>query len=170
MNIEQSDISGCAEREARAHCSSWEIVPESGNIEGVYVAKPTIGNALKAMRGRHFKVSSGVGEMSKLGKKHVQRACSMLKQVLMQNCVDSGALTLAYDILATMPTEFKSGKWTEERFLTAMRTAGVDCPRELPRKAHVKPNEALSKEKPRMIITSGDEGVVRHRRLMCGLF
>ncbi|CAE7838719.1 unnamed protein product, partial [Symbiodinium microadriaticum] len=162
MNIEQSDISGCAEREARAHCSSWESVPESGNIEGVYVAKPTIGNALKAMRDRHFKITSGVGEMSKLGKKHVQRDCSMLKQVLMQSCVDSGALTLAYDILATMPTEFKSGKWTEERFLTAMRTAGVDCPRELPRKAHVKPNEALSKEKPRMIITSGDEGVVRH--------
>ncbi|CAE7242112.1 ACS [Symbiodinium sp. CCMP2592] len=139
QNLEQSEFSGCAPKEARAHCSSWESVPESGNIPGVYVAKPTIGNALKAMKDRHFKVASGVGEMTKVGKKHVQRACSMLKQVLMESCVDSGALALAYDILETMPTEFKSGKWTEERFLTA-----------------------LSKEKPRMIITSGDEGVARH--------
>ncbi|CAE7831081.1 unnamed protein product [Symbiodinium sp. CCMP2592] len=86
--------------------------------------------------------------MSSLGKKHVQRACSLIKQQLMESCVDSGALALAFDILATIPEEYKSGKWTEER--------------ELKRKAHVKPNEALSQEKPRMIITSGDEGVVRH--------
>ncbi|CAE7945643.1 unnamed protein product, partial [Symbiodinium sp. KB8] len=162
MNLEKSEIEGCASREQRAHCASWEPVPESGNIPGVFVAKPTIGNALKAMKGRHFKIASGVGEMTKVGKRHIQRVCSMLKQVLMQERVESGALALAFDILSTLPSEFKSGKWTEERFLTALRTAGVDCPRELPCKAHVKPNEALSKEKPRRIITSGDAGVVRH--------
>ena len=161
-NLEESEISGCAAREARARCASWEPVPESGNIPGVHVAKPTIGNSLKAMRDRHFKVGSGVGVMTALGKRHIQRACSLIKQQLMQSCVDSGAITLAFDIRETLPQEFKSGKWTEERFLTALRVAGVDAPRELPRKAHAKPNEALSKEKPRMIITSGDEGVVRH--------
>ena len=43
-----------------------------------------------------------------------------------------------------------------------MRLAGVDAPRELRRELRVKPNEALSKEKPRAIITSKDAGVVRH--------
>ncbi|CAE7853361.1 unnamed protein product, partial [Symbiodinium necroappetens] len=81
---------------------------------------------------------------------------------LMESCVDSGALAFAFDVLEALPTEFKSGKWTEERYNLAMRAAGLDMPKELKRKAHVKPNEALSKEKPRMIITSGDEGVVRH--------
>ncbi|CAE7283713.1 unnamed protein product, partial [Symbiodinium necroappetens] len=120
LNLEESEISGCATREARAHCASWEPVPESGNIPGVYVAKPTIGNSLKAMRDRHFKVGSGVGVMTALGKRHIQRACSLIKQQLMQSCVDSGAITLAYDILETLPQEFKSGKWTEERRMGEM--------------------------------------------------
>ncbi|CAE7682915.1 unnamed protein product [Symbiodinium microadriaticum] len=168
-NLEHSDIPGCSEKERRAHCASWEAVPESGNIPGVHVAKPTIGNALKAMRDRHFKIGAGVGVMTTKGKKHVQRACSLVKQALMESCVDSGALAFAFDVLEALPTEFKSGKWTEERYNLAMRAAGLDMPKELKRKAHVKPNEALSKEKPRMIITSGDEGVVRHI-LDSGLF
>ena len=149
-------------KEIRAHCGTWEPVPDSGNIDRVFVARPTIGNALKAMKDRHFKLGAGVGEMTELGKRHVQRAASVVKQHLLQNCVENGALAHAFDIMSVVPEEYKSGKWTEERFLTAMRLASVDVPRELKHELHVKPHEALSKAKARAIITSKDAGVVRH--------
>ena len=117
----------------RAHCGTWEPVPDTGNINRVFVARPTIGSALKAMRDRHFKIIAGVGVMTQKGKAHMQRAASIVKQHLLQSCVANGALAHVYDALCTVPEEFKSGKWTEERFLTAMRLAGVDMPRELKR-------------------------------------
>ena len=93
---------------------------------------------------------------------HVQRAASIVKQHLLQSAFDEGKLAEAFDIIKTCPEEFCSGKWTEERFLTALHSAGDDNARELKRDLNVKPNEALSKEKARAIISSGDDGVVRH--------
>ncbi|CAE7865245.1 unnamed protein product, partial [Symbiodinium microadriaticum] len=109
-------------KEIRAHCGTWEPVPDSGNIDRVFVARPTIGNALKAMKDRHFKLGAGVGEMTELGKRHVQRAASVVKQHLLQNCVENGALAHAFDIMSVVPEEYKSGKWTEERREFGRRT------------------------------------------------
>ena len=46
--------------------------------------------------------------------------------------------------------------------MKALREAGLDTERELKRELNIKPNEALSKQKPRAIISSKDKGVVRH--------
>ena len=66
------------------------------------------------------------------------------------------------EALCAVPDEFKSSKWTRERFYDALRKAGVDTERELRRDLNVKPNEALSKVKPRAIISAKDDGVIRH--------
>ena len=66
----KSDLAGMENKEIRAHCGTWEPVPDSGNIDRLFVARPTIGNALKAMKDRHFKLGAGVGEMTELGKRH----------------------------------------------------------------------------------------------------
>ena len=114
------------------------------------------------MKNRHFKVGTGVGKMTSTGRKHVQRAASIVKTHLLQSAYDSGKLAAVFEVIETLPEEFKSSKWTEERFLSALRRAGVDNARELKRDLNVKPNEALSKEKARAIISAGDDGVVRH--------
>jgi len=160
--LEAGDIAGLAEKNIRAWNGTWEPVPEAGNIPGVHIARPTIGNAVKAMRERHFKMGAEVGQMTNKGRKHVQRASSVFKQFLLQSSYETGALHGVYETLCTLPDEFKSGKWTHERFMKALREAGLDVERELKRDLNVKPNEALAKQKPRAIISSKDEGVVRH--------
>lgn len=159
--LEAGDIAGLAEKNIRAWNGTWEPVPEAGNIPGVHIARPTIGNAVKAMRERHFKMGAEVGQMTNKGWKHVQRA-SVFKQFLLESSYETGALHGVYETLCTLPDEFKSGKWTHERFMKALREAGLDVERELKRDLNVKPNEALAKQKPRAIISSKDEGVVRH--------
>ena len=71
-------------------------------------------------------------------------------------------LNFYLDHIGAHPEAMKSGKQTEDRFLSALRAAGLDVERELKRDFNVKPNEALSKVKPRGIISAGDNGVVRH--------
>ena len=113
-------------------------------------------------KGNNKKLRNHLGHLEQHLLQHVQRAASIVKQPLLQSSFDEGKLAEAFDLIKTCPEEFCSRKWTEERFLTALRSAGIDNARELRRDLNVKTNEALSKEKARAIISSGDDGVVRH--------
>ena len=132
MNISDSCLSGLEERVQQAWCGTWEPVHD-GKLEKVFLAKPSIGNAVSAMKNRHFKISSGVGVMTEKGKRHTQRAAHIVRTMLTQQAHDEGKLSEIYDILETIPEEFKSGKWTRERFLTALRKCGVDTAKEMKR-------------------------------------
>ncbi|OLP74603.1 hypothetical protein AK812_SmicGene45810 [Symbiodinium microadriaticum] len=55
-----------------------------------------------------------------------------------------------------------SGSGLEARFRDAYQRAGLRDPFPMKREANVKPNEALGKAKPRLIISTGDVGAVTH--------
>lgn len=56
-SIAASDLHGMEERDMQAWCGVWTPV-EEGKIPNVFVAKPSIGNAVAAMKNRHFKIGS----------------------------------------------------------------------------------------------------------------
>lgn len=101
MMLEHGDILGLDDKEARAWNGTWEPVPENGNLPGVHIARPTVGNAVKAMKDRHFKLDAKVGKMTELGRKHVQRASGILKTYLMQTAFESGKLEGVFESQTT---------------------------------------------------------------------
>ena len=103
LMLEQGEIIGLADKEARAWNGTWEPVPEHGNLPGVFIARPTVGNAVKAMKDRHFKLDAKVGKMTEIGRKHVQRASGILKTDLMQSAFESGKLEGVFEALCAVP-------------------------------------------------------------------
>ena len=96
-------------------------------------------------------------KVTELGRKHSDRASSLVRKYL-QDAYETGTRSLT----SRKPEVMKSGKWTESRYLDALMRVGLQTEeRPLLRKMAVKPNEALSKEKPRGIST-GDKGVMLH--------
>ena len=92
--LESGEIEGLAEKNIRAWNGTWEPVPEAGNIPGVHIARPTIGNVVKAMRERHFKIGAEVGQMS--NKTRVERfmVCTRLcARCLMNSNLASGPMS-----------------------------------------------------------------------------
>ena len=133
---------------------AWNIGPRkeiNEHLPGVHIAKPGMRNTVGAAYLRHFK-----------DKGHLQRAASVVKQYLLEKAAEQGRLKEFLDRLATTPESFRSGKWTERRFREAYAKAGLRDPLPMKRAMNVKPNEALSKQKPRLIFSTGDVRCVTH--------
>ena len=100
--------------------------------------------------------------MSAIGKRALQTVVSIFKVHLVRSAVSRGVVDEIYNRLISAPDKYKSSKWSEKAFCEALRSAGLDQGTGLRKSGHVKPNEALKKEKPRLILEGGPRAVITH--------
>ena len=74
----------------------------------------------------------------------------------------NGVLQEIVDRMSAQTDDYKSKKWSRSRFVEGLRNAGLNADRQLKKAGNVKPNEALGKKKPRLILSGGDQSVVAH--------
>ena len=135
---------------------------EAGTLHGVKVSAKTLSNALRALTDRHFKIDDSIGKVGGDGKRALQKAVSTLTTHMMRTALDHGVIDEIHERMVAMPERYKSKKWSTKTFLDSLRSAGLNQSVALKKSVHVKPNETLSKEKPRAIIESGPTGVITH--------
>ena len=133
-----------------------------GKLAGVEVSAKTLSNALRAVTDRHFKFSDEIGKVSEKGKKALQMAVSAAKVALMRSALSRGVIDEIHERMLAAPDKYKSSKWSSDTFRVALASAGLDQGTTLRKSGHVKPNEALGKQKPRLILEGGPRSVVTH--------
>lgn len=160
--LEGTELEGTRQAKQQA----WNLLgeaSENGKIDKTFIAAPNVGNGIAAAKQRHFKLNGGVGEPSEKGLKSLNYAAAKVLNFLQQDACDAGHIADLFDHLSVQPELLQSKKWSKERFLSGLRTAGISVGETLPKRSFaVKPNEALGKKKPRGIISAGDEGVLLH--------
>ncbi|CAE7246008.1 unnamed protein product [Symbiodinium sp. KB8] len=118
--------------------------------------------ALRALTDRHFKFDAEIGTVSEKGKRALQLAVSSAKLALMRSALDRGVVDEIHERMLAAPEKYKSNKRTSEAFRAALTSAGLEQGVPLRKSGHVKPNEALGKQKPRIILEGGPRSVVTH--------
>ncbi|CAE7598746.1 unnamed protein product [Symbiodinium sp. CCMP2592] len=103
-----------------------------------------------------------IGKVSEKGKRALQTVVSTLKVHLMRTAVNRGVVDEIHECMMAMHEKYKSSKWSSEAFRSANCSAGRNQGTLLKKSAHVKPNEALSKEKPGIILEGGPWAVRTH--------
>ncbi|OLP77186.1 hypothetical protein AK812_SmicGene42781 [Symbiodinium microadriaticum] len=114
-----------------------------GKLAGVEVSAKTLSNALRAVTDRHFKFSDEIGKVSEKARSR-------------------GVIDEIHERMLAAPDKYKSSKWSSDTFRAALTSAGLDQGTTLRKSGHVKPNEALGKQKPRLILEGGPRSVVTH--------
>ena len=133
-----------------------------GKLSGVEIAGKTLSNALRAITDRHFKFSNEIGTVSEKGKRALQLAVSTAKIALMRSALNKGVVDEIHERMLAAPDKYKSKKWSSDTFREALTSAGLDQVTKMRKSGHVKPNEALGKQKPRLILEGGPRAVITH--------
>ena len=89
-------------------------------------------------------------------------AVSAAKVALMRSALSRGVIDEIHERMLAAPDKYKSSKWSSDTFRAALTSAGLDQGTTLRKSGHVKPNEALGKQKPRLILEGGPRSVVTH--------
>ena len=94
-------------------------------------------------------IGSVVGEASAEGRQALNQASSFIKRFPVKNADKNGTLDTIRDRLLAMPGDYKSKKWSIERFNNGLRHCGLNATcAEIKKSGTVKKNEAFGKGNP----------------------